>query len=61
MNLNIKKHTNQSSILLKKIDDVGRAKVPISCNNKISATLVYEVIIHKEITPTVPRIISSFI
>ena len=63
MNLNIKRHnfTNQSSILLKKIDDVGRAKVPISCNNKISATLVYEVIIHKEITPTVPRIISSFI
>ena len=29
MNLNIKRHnfTNQSSILLKKIDDVGRANV----------------------------------
>ena len=31
MNLNIKRHnfTNQSSILLKKIDDVGRANIQV--------------------------------
>ena len=41
MNLNIKRHnfTNQSSILLKKIDDVGRAKVYAKYLSKTSLNL----------------------